>query len=322
MDRSLRWNKLVSGLIAVACIGVVAVLILVFGRAGALHGRKFTVFVTTDAARGVIKGTEVWLDGQKIGLVSNVSFRPPSVRPDERIVMTLSILSRARSHIRKDTHIQVRSGLTVLGDQVIALSSGTPARPELRDGDTVRAGVQSDLEGITSDASMAAHEFPGIMENVKLLAAQMRTARGTLAALGVDDWTPTLRSVRARADRAMAFIGDTTGTVGLALRSSDSQSPIRVRASRAMAQVDSIRALLSSNQHSLGRFRRDSTLRTEVGRLRGELAATQRLMDSPTGTVGRFRADSALTRSMSRDRAELDSLFVDMKSHPIRYIAF
>ena len=89
-----------------------------------------------------------------------------------------------------------------------------------------------------------------------------------------------------------------------------------------MARVDSIRTLLGSNAHSLGRFRRDTALRVEIGRIRSELAETQRLLDRPAGTIGRFRADSALIRAVAGDRAAMDSLFTDMKRHPIRYIAF
>jgi hypothetical protein len=89
-----------------------------------------------------------------------------------------------------------------------------------------------------------------------------------------------------------------------------------------MAQADSIRFLVSSNQHSLGRFRRDSTLAGEVGRIRDELRDIERQAASPDGTIGRMRSDSAIVRNLSRDRAVFDSLFVDLKKHPLRYIAF
>ena len=89
-----------------------------------------------------------------------------------------------------------------------------------------------------------------------------------------------------------------------------------------MAQVDSIRALVASDQHSLGRFRRDSTLKHEIVRIRSELAEVQRLASSPDGTIGRFRSDSAIVRGLHRNMLLLDSLFTDMKKHPFRYIAF
>ncbi len=328
MARALRWRDLTTGFVAAAALVAVAVSILAFGRAGSLRGRKFTVFVTTDGARGVIRGSDVWLDGQRVGLVANVDFRPPSVPPKERLVLTLRLFDEARARIRLDTHVRVRSGGTLLGDQVVALSGGTAAQRGVSDGDTIHAGPQVDLEGMTSDAALASREFPGILSNVKLLAAQLRTAQGTLAAFGLEHGSTQLAQLRRRTDRVLAQLNDTTGTIGLARRGASNENAaggdasIRTRASHAMAQVDSIRTLLSSNAHSLGRFRRDSTLTVEIGRIRDELAETQRLASSPTGTIGRWRADSAVLRSVGRDRAAFDSLFIDMKKHPLRYIAF
>jgi hypothetical protein len=94
------------------------------------------------------------------------------------------------------------------------------------------------------------------------------------------------------------------------------------RAKRAVAQVDSIRALLASDNHSLGRFRRDSTLMSSVAAVRAELARLQALATDPNGTIGRARADSIIIRNIHRDFVSLDSLFADIKKHPLRYIAF
>ena len=94
------------------------------------------------------------------------------------------------------------------------------------------------------------------------------------------------------------------------------------RAVRVMAEVDSIRALLGSGAHSLGRFRRDSTLGREIQRVRADAADVWRLVSDSTGTIGRFRGDSAITHAIHRDMLALDSLMADLKKHPFRYIAF
>jgi hypothetical protein len=109
------------------------------------------------------------------------------------------------------------------------------------------------------------------------------------------------------------------GSVRMAITGTAS---IRARATESLARVDSIRRLLASDAHSLGRFRRDSTLVREVGRIRTELAVVQQLAASPNGTIGRFRADSVIIRNVHRNLAAIDSLFADMKKHPLRYIVF
>jgi phospholipid/cholesterol/gamma-HCH transport system substrate-binding protein len=322
MQHARTWKDLKTGIVATSVVLAAAVVILIFGRVGALHGKKFTLYVTTDGARGVIRGTDVWLDGQKVGLVKAIDFRPPSVSPTERLVLRLSVLDDARPHIRLNTRTTVRSGGSILGDQVVSLSSGTSAARQVVDGDTIRAGAELDLEGMTSDAAIAAAEFPGILENVKLLNTQLQTAQGTLAAFGMEGGTARLRHIGDRTARLFAMVGDSTGSVGRAMRGlMNEPKPVTGRVGHAMAQVDSIRALLSSGQHSLGRFRRDSTLALELGRLRSELASVTDLASNPSGTLGRFRTDSAISISVRHDIAEVDSLIADMKKRPLRYIA-
>ena len=162
-------------------------------------------------------------------------------------------------------------------------------------------------------------EFPGIIENVKLITAGLKTAEGTLGAFGMDSSRPEMRRILARSKRLMARISDSSGSLSLSLGAPPDWSE---RARRAMSQADSIRALLSSDRHSLGRFRRDSTIMRDIGRARDELAEVQRLAADPGGTVGRVRVDSAIVRAVRRGLVSMDSLRTDIRKHPLRYIAF
>ena len=117
-------------------------------------------------------------------------------------------------------------------------------------------------------------------------------------------------------------VGFSIGIAMLRRDAADLLEDLMGRASMIMARVDSIRALVGSDQHSLGRFRRDSTLVIEIRNARVELAEVRRLASSPNGTIGRFRMDSIIIRNIHRDLAEVDSLIADVKKHPLRYIAF
>src|SRR5689334_487300 len=186
MARKVHWRDLIIGLIAAAGVIIAAFVILVYGRVGLLHGSKFTLYVLTDAARGVIRGTEVWLDGQKVGVVKGVNFRSPDNPASERLVLVLSILESDRARVRRDSKIQVRSGANIIGDRVVYIASGTTKVGGVADGDTIHGAEQADIEGMTSDAALATRELPAIVENVKLLADQLQTAQGTLGALGLE----------------------------------------------------------------------------------------------------------------------------------------
>ncbi|HVX40999.1 MAG TPA: MlaD family protein [Gemmatimonadaceae bacterium] len=313
-----RWNDLIVGAIAIAVVAALAVAILLFGNVGALHGKTFRVFVTTDEARGVIRGTEVWLDGQKVGLVKGVGFQSANASPSDRIVLALDVLDRVRPQIRRDSRVSMRTGGSIIGNEVVYVTTGTARAQGVRDGDTIHAATQTDYEATTSEATEAAHQLPAIIDNVKLIGAQLRSAEGTLGAFGLDGSTELAR-VRARTDRVMGRLSSSNGTVSMVL---SQRSALQARAQEAMAAADSLRALVGSNQHSLGRFRRDSTLTREIAEVRAELARVQQLAMSPNGTIGRFRTDSAIVRGLHRDIASMDSLFADVQKHPLRYIAF
>jgi phospholipid/cholesterol/gamma-HCH transport system substrate-binding protein len=320
MAKPLRWNDLKIGILSTVGVIAAALAVLIFGRVGRLHGSTFSLFVSTKEARGVIRGTEVWLDGQKVGLVRGVSFQSPSVGENNRLVLSLQVLESARPHIRRDTKVQVRSGATVIGDQVVFMSSGTARMGEVAHGDTIRSTAQMDYEGVGAQAAEAGKELPVILANVKVIGAQLRAVNGTLGAFGVDEGSTEMRRVRAKASRLMSRFSESDGTVGLFLDNSDL---LAARAKHAMAATDSIRALVASaDQHSLGRFRRDTTLATTITKLRANIADLQRRAADPNGSVGRFQSDTAITHGLHRALAALDSLMADMKKHPLRYNPF
>ena len=184
MSRRTRWKDLIIGLAALCAVAGVALAILVLCRPGRLRGKTVTVYVTADAARGLIPGSEVWLDGQKVGLVKSVKFRPATVSTKDRLVLRLDVLDNARTRLRVDSRVDIRSGTSIIGDQVVYLSSGTARRRGIAEGDTIHGGKQSDIEGMTADMALASREFPGIIENVKLLARSDANRRGNARRAG------------------------------------------------------------------------------------------------------------------------------------------
>ena len=315
----LRWRNLAFGVASGVVVLTLAALIMIYGRVGSLRGKTYQLYVTTDAARGVIRGTEVWLDGQKVGLVKNVDFRGASASVKERLVLSLEVLDAVRSQVRADSRVRIRAGATLIGDQVVYITSGTAKNPVVGAGDTLHSGMQSDIESATSNAAIAMKEFPAIVANVKLLAAELQSAQGTIGSLTGMPKDASFAALRAKSERVMRRLSSSSGTLSLAL--SDS-ALLRARVQRAMAQADSIRQLLASDSHSLGRFRKDSTLMRDVADIRTELDRVRSLLGRQDGTIGRLRTDSALVRAVHRDFAALDSLFADLKKHPLRYIAF
>ena len=319
MPRRARWRELLFGLTALAAIIGIGLAILLFARIGTLHGPTFRLYAQTGEARGIIRGSEVWLGGQKVGLVKDVSFLPPTVEQRSRLLIAMDILEDAQPNVRQDSRAQIRAGGTLIGAPVVYVTLGTNGAPIASSGDTIRSVPQTDLENMTSEFALASRDFPEIIANMKLLNQQLHSVEGTLGALGIEKGGPELTRARARLSQLAAQVDEPRGTVGLALTQ---RARITERANRVMARADSVRQLIASDGTALGRFRRDSTLLKEVADIRNEVDILRARMASPHGTLGRARADSAVFDELTGLKREMTLLFADIKRRPLRYIRF
>ncbi len=318
MPRTLRWSSLVPGVIMFAILIGLCIAVLMFAQVGALHGDTFRLYAAMGSARGVIEGTEVWLSGQKVGLVTGVRFQPVGVDTNRRVVIGMDVLEKYREQIRANSTAQVRAGGTLIGAQVLWVGPGTQDQPKLEDGDTITAMPQGDTETVSARAAMAARELPAIINNIKLLSQQLTSTQGTLGAMGADRGGKPLMVLRERATSltSQAVSGD--GSIGLALRGGD----LTARARTAFARTDSLRLILTDSATSLGRFRRDSTLLRTVTDVRNEVSIVRALLDDSRGTAGRAMNDKAIVRELVEIESELGALMADIQRRPLRYIAF
>jgi len=312
------WRSLIPGLIAIAAIVLSTIALLMFAQVGALRGDTVRIYAATDQARGLLKGSDVWLAGQKVGVVADIRFRPVTTQVSQRLLIELELLTKYLPQLRGDSYAQIRTGGSLIGAQVVYLTTGTPTAPAVDDGDTLSAKPQGDAESVASQLAGASRQFPAIINNVKLLSSQLESARGTLGAFGAEEGVQKIGRVGVRAAdlTGRAFGGE--GTIGLIMRRNDHVA----RAKNAMARADSIRLLLASNATTYGRLRRDSTLIREIGSVRNEVSIVKALLAEPRGTVGRVRADSAIVRQLGLVEREFTALKRDITRDPMRFISF
>ena len=318
MPRAQSWRDVTIGIGALAAVVGVGLLVIAFARVGALHGRTYQLYAAIPDATGVLPGSEVWLAGQRVGLVTGVGFRPPTADTALRVLVALQMLSDYQTQIRRGAKVAVRPGTSLIGSPVVsvAASRGTSA-PAVRDGDTLFADPNDQFETIRARVTnTAGTELPVILANLRVLAVQLRTAQGTLGALGVtgtDRLAATAGLLERIIDRAQAGGGTHGGR---------RYATLATRARAVLDRVNLVRSRLENPGTSAARFRVDSTLWRSVDSLRTDLDAVQRLADSPDGTAGRLRHDAQLQREMDRARVELDALLADTRRNPLRYIAF
>ena len=313
MPHQLHWRELRGGIIAVAVLAAIVFSIFAFARVGGLHGKKVTLYVVTDEAPGLLAGTEVWLSGEKDGLVTDISFRPPGTDTLERLLIKTEFLQKALMHVRRDSYAQIRAGGTLIGTPVIFISAGTIGSPPLKDGDTLRT---IPLAGMGAVAEGAAKLIPSVGKLITTTKQITRKAGepvgtiGNMRANGLPDLPDVTAGISSLNSRARG-----NGAIASALR-----GDLQRRAARTMASADSLRRLVASNRGSIGRFRKDSTLATKASHVLAELDTLRALATSPLGTIAAVHSDSVLARKLAEQHELMAALLKDIKSNPMRYI--
>ena len=298
-------------------MGVIAALtvaVLLFARVGALHGKKVTLYVVTEGATGVLLGTEVWMAGEREGVVKEITFRPPTAPQNERVLIRTEFLESAMPNVRRDSYSQIRPSSGLVGASIVYIAPGTSLAAPLRAGDTVHTRPKA-VSRLAADVGKIGPEFAALGAATKDLSNKITRPVGTIGNYrtnGLPDLPDVQAGMSSLNSRARG-----NGTIGRAMR-----GDLRLRASRAIASADSIKTLLASNRGTLGRFSRDSTLVTKAGHVLAEVDSLRALFGNPLGAIGGSHPDSALTLELARTHTLLASLIADAKKNPLRYIRF
>jgi hypothetical protein len=260
----------------------------------------------------------VWLAGQKVGVVADIRFQPVTTNVSHRLLLELELLRENLPQLRRDSYAQIRTGGSLIGAQVVYLTTGTADAPAVSEGDTLRAEPQGDTETVASQIASASQQFPAIINNVKLLNAQLESARGSLGAFGAEEGVSRLGVVGERAADIGGRAISGQGSISMALRRDDHL----VRARSVMARADSIRTLLASRTTSYGRLKRDTTLIAEITHVRNEVSIVKNLLTQPIGSAGRATTDSAIVRQLGVLEREFGTLKRDIVRDPLRFFGF
>ena len=100
----------------------------------------------------------------------------------ERLVIEMQILSHYRDLIRKNSNVQVRPGVSLIGAPVVSITVGTTSASRLADGDTLRALAEIIQRPHAGDIATIGDSVIAIAGGVRQLAAQIHaTTQGPIA---------------------------------------------------------------------------------------------------------------------------------------------
>ncbi len=314
MARDHSWGELKVGIISGAVITALAAGILIFARVGALHGDRSQLVILTDHAPGVLPGTEVWLAGEKIGLVKSITLRPVSNDTSKRVGIQADILDKFMPQVRKNAHADIRPGGNLIGSPVVYISSEGAGYPPARNGDTITTKSVGVIKDVGENVSQLVDRLTVLADSGGKAIALLNSEAGAVGAF-TRNGLPKLASVGGTLRGILRQVNTGNGTAGLI-----SRGDLGVKFHSIIASKDSIVQVMTTGNGNLGRFHRDSTLGPTIARLKSQVDSLRGMMNNQTGGIGKLKSDSTMTKEMAKVRAQLDSLMKDVKKHPRKYL--
>jgi phospholipid/cholesterol/gamma-HCH transport system substrate-binding protein len=319
MAETAQWRELRIGIIAAIGLVAVSLAVLLFARVGAIRGDTFRLYLRTGSASGLMKGSEVWVGGQRVGRVANIRFLPPGGEDADALMVEMEVTERHRHAIRRDSRAQIRPGARLIAAPVVRISPGTPGSPVVTGDDTLHAQPQADVQSMAERFGQATRELPAVMADVKRVKQALRSPGGTIGAFGSERGGVELAAVRARSGRIAASLSQRRGTLGRLISGRDQ---LMGRAEAVLGRADSVQALFGSPDNAVGRFRRDSTLQLVVADIQNELSVVRALLQNPRGTAGRVVHDRAIVEALMEAEREMTEIMADIRRRPLRYLNF
>jgi ABC-type transporter Mla subunit MlaD len=309
------WRKLTGGIVALATIIGGAFAIVAFARVGSLRGDTYRAYIVADQASGILKGTEVWLQGQKVGVVKDVGFRVLPTDTAVQTVIQVEVLSQYKQYIRKDSRVEFKPGGTYLGAQVVALRIGSHSAPVLEAGDTLTRVSVIDPEQRSIELTAAGQDIPEIVSSLRAIGSDLSKTQTQFGNLG---------------ERSSGLHLMMTHVAQFAKRNAGRKSTLSLLASdnalakRARLVITRADSLLRVTQElgTMKRFKADTGLRAALANTRASLDSVRVRISREDGAAGRFVYDNALERDLQNLSEQIARTLADFSKRPERYSPF
>lgn len=293
-------KEFVLGLTVILAIGVLIVMIDYLKGINIFKPTNFYE-VYYDNAAGLEKSAPVLLNGFKVGQVRDVSI--DYAKPG-KIKVTLAL----NNSLRLPEGTKAELGSTLLSGALVNIVLGSGPGEIEKGSELPAAAVPDMMAAVQNDLLPAASR--AIVKLDTLLAG--------LNALVAD---PALVQSIQRLDGITGNIYGATGSLQTTMNSVGGHMPaIMNRMGHASVQLDTITANLAALSADLRTLPLQPTMEN-VQRVTANLERFSAGLNNPDGTLARLMADPALYNQLNRVTADIDSLIVDIKRNPKRYIS-
>lgn len=291
--------KFLTNEVKIALVAIVGIVLLFFG----MHFLKgLTLFSSNNNyyahfadVSGLSVSSPVYANGYRVGVVEGINY--DYSRPDN-IVAVIGLDEKLS--LPKGTTAEISSDL--LGNVKLELKLGPNPVELLAKGDTIYGGMQ---QGMMDKAA-------NLMPQVETMLPKLDSILTSLNALMAD---PAIKNSLHNVDEITANLATTTQELNRLSLSLNRQVPqMLTKADGVLANTEGITRQLNDLDMAATMQKVDATMLNLQ-----QAAAT---LNSKEGTLGLLMRDPGLYNNLNATMQSADSLLIDLRQHPKRYVHF
>ncbi len=174
MDEHSRRIEIVVGIFVLVSIAAAVFVFFVLLQQQHAFEARITVSAVFENARGLRAGAPVWLSGIDVGSVQKVEFTA-----DNRAHVAMAIRRSAQPRVHNDAVATIVPMSLVGTDTKVIITSGSPSKPTISDGDVVATEETPDWNDFVTMTAPALEDLTSVIANLKRLTDYASQPDGT-----------------------------------------------------------------------------------------------------------------------------------------------
>lgn len=285
--------------VKIALVAILGIVVLYYGlqflKGLPLFSSDDSYYVTFNDVSGVAPSTPVYANGYKVGVVKDVVY---DYNPQGKIVAVVGLDEKMR--LPKGSRAEIASDL--LGNIKINLVLGDDPLNMVAKGDTIPGGEQ---EGMMS-------KLGAMMPAIEAMVPKLDSIMTSLNILLAD---PALKNMLHNVEGMTSQLNATSNELHTLSISLNRNVPaIMQKADGVLDNTQQLTANLSAVDVA--------GMAASINKTLADVNAMTERLNSNEGTLGLLMRDDHLYRNLNTAAADVDSLFIDIKAHPKRYVHF
>lgn len=285
--------------VQIALVAVAGIAVLFFGlqflKGLSIFSSSNNYYVVFDDVSGLSSSSPVYANGYKVGVVTDVTY---NYATNKGVVATVSLDKQL--NLAKTSRAEISTDM--MGNTKVNIILGDAALGMAAPGDTISGGAELGALG------MAADMVPDIQKMLPKLDSILARINILLADKSLDASLHNVEDITAN-------LTVTTAQLNMLMASLNQRMPTMMdKADGVLGNADKLTEKLAAIDYAATLAKVDATLNNVE-----EMTAK---LNSKEGTLGLLMRDPSLYNNLNSTMRSADSLLIDLKAHPKRYVHF